>query len=163
MKPLALLTAAAGAIAILTACSQTSHTSAPQASPAGVAHSAHPAVLVNCPKLYDTWKNGGAKTVIAAVNAVDSASMVGDIQAQIVALKVALKKATPAVDTAASYPMPACADPKGYWNALLLHVNAAAGSAKSATGTASITVALKAVPQLERELNAELKRTTEVK
>jgi hypothetical protein len=155
MKPLALLAAVAGAAVVLTACSQTSRTSAPQASPATITHSA---VLINCPQLYDAWRNGPAKNVVAALNAVDSAST-GDIGAQ----TAALKKAASAFVTAARYPMPACADPKGYWDALMMHVSAAASSVNSAAGTTSITVALKDVPQLERELSAELKRTTEAK
>jgi mevalonate pyrophosphate decarboxylase len=40
-----------------------------------------------------------------------------------------------------------------------MHVNAAAGSASSESGRASITLALKGVPTLKRELSAELKRT----
>lgn len=156
MKPLALLVAMAGAAVVLTACSQTSRTSAPQASPPTSTHSA---VLINCPQLYDAWQNGPAKKIVAALNAVDSVSTVDDIHAQI----AALKKAAPQVATAARHPMPTCADPKGYWTALLLHVNAAASSANSRAKTTPITVALKAVPRLERELSAELKRTAAVK
>lgn len=161
MKPLALL-AAVGAVAILAACSQTSRTSATQTSPAkqtSPANVTRPPALVNCPQLYDNWKNGAAKKTIAAVNAVASAISANDISAEI----AAVKKAAPAVDTAASHPIPACADPKGYWDALLLHVNAAVGSVKSATGRASIMVALKGVPQLEHELSAEVKRTAQVR
>jgi hypothetical protein len=152
MRLLRLVAGAAGAVVLLTSCSQTSRTSTPQASPA---HTIHAAVLVNCPKLYDSWKAGSAKEIIAAVNAVASASLVNEIQVQV----AALKKAEPAVGTAGNYPIPACADPKGYWTALLLHVNAAAASVNKSAGTASITVALKSVPLLERELNAEVKRT----
>jgi hypothetical protein len=64
-----------------------------------------------------------------------------------------LKKTRPALTRAARYPMPACADPKGYWAALLMHVNAAAASTAS---TATLTAAMKGVPTLARELNAEL-------
>jgi hypothetical protein len=38
------------------------------------------------------------------------------------------KKTEPAVARAARYPMPARADPKGYWEVLLMHINAAVES-----------------------------------
>jgi hypothetical protein len=59
--------------------------------------------------------------------------------------------------------MPACADPKGFWTALLMHVNAAASTKSSGSGTASITLALKGVPTIERELSGELKNTAGVR
>jgi hypothetical protein len=154
MKPLALLAAAVGAIAVLAACSQSSQ---PAASQPSTSPTIRPAVLVNCPKLYDAWKTSPAEKVVAALAAVDSATVVGDVSAQV----AALKQAASAVDSAGRYPLPACADPQGLWTALLMHVNAAAHSAGSAAGRASMTVALQAVPQLERELTAELKHTAD--
>jgi hypothetical protein len=155
MKRRALAAAAAGTV-VLTACSQTAPTSAPHA---GTTPTTHAAVLVNCPQRYDAWQNGPAKRVVAALNAVESASTGDDIAAQ----TAALKKAAPAVATAARYHIPACADPKGYWDALLMHVNAAASSVNSAAGTTSIRPALKGVPHLQHELSAELRRTAEAK
>jgi ABC-type glycerol-3-phosphate transport system substrate-binding protein len=155
VKSLALLATVAG-IAVVAACSQTSQTSAPQASPGTITHFAGP---VNCHQSYDAWARGPAKEVIVALNEVGSVGGVGDIRVQ----TAALKKAGPALVTAGSYPIPACADPKGYWNALLMHVSAAANSVKSADGAAPITAALKGVPQLERKLSAELRRTAGVK
>jgi len=70
-------------------------------------------------------------------------------------LKVVLKNTKPALIRAARYPMPTCADPRGYWPILLLHVNAAA----SGGSTANLTAAMKNVPTLSHELNAELRRT----
>lgn len=160
MKPLAVLAAAAGATAILAGCTTTSGTSAAQsgtsASPSSTATAHHGVAAIACPKSYGAWKNGPGKEVIAAVNAVVTVSSGGDLQAQ----EAALRKAAPAVDAAGSHPIPACADPKGYWDALMLHVNAAAESLKSATGTTSLKLALKDVPQLERDLKAEVKLTT---
>jgi hypothetical protein len=74
-----------------------------------------------------------------------------------------LKKVGRAVLSAGRYPIPACADPKGYWAALLMHVNAAAGNANSPSGSASVTLSLKGVPEIEHKLDAELKITTGVK
>ena len=60
-------------------------------------------------------------------------------------LKAALKKARPAVASAARHPMPGCADPRGYWYVLLMHVNAAAAKGSSAS---SIRAAMQGVPQI---------------
>ena len=162
MKPLAVLAAAAGATVVLAGCTATSGSSAAQSgtspSAASTAMTRHAPAAIACPKSYGAWKNGPGQDVITAVNAVVTASKGVDIQAQ----EAALKKAAPAIDAAASHPIPACADPKGYWDALMLHVNAAAESLKSATGTQTLTLALKSVPQLDRELKAEVKRTTGV-
>jgi hypothetical protein len=155
MKPLALL-AAAGALVALAACSSHSSTAA---APKHRVVVTHPAVLVNCPKEYEAWTRGPAKDLLTALTAVDSANAAGDTSA----LVVALKQATPAVGKAAHSPMPACADPKGYWTALLMHVNAAASTGASGARPASVTVAMKGVPKIERELRTELKTTTGVK
>ena len=74
------------------------------------------------------------------------------------ALKAALKKARPAVALAARHPMPGCADPRGYWYVLLMHVNAAAAKGSSAS---SRRAALNGVPHIEHQLTAELKQTTQ--
>jgi hypothetical protein len=85
------------------------------------------------------------------VSAVGSADTSGDKQL----LTAALKRAQPAVARAARYPLPSCADPKGYWEVLLLHVNAAAASTGSAS---SLKAAMDGVPTITRDLLAELKR-----
>jgi hypothetical protein len=82
------------------------------------------------------------------------AGTAGDQQA----LAAALKKARPAVVKAARYPLPACADPRGYWSVLLMHVNAAAARGSSAS---NVRAALTGVPKIEHELTVEVKRTTQ--
>jgi hypothetical protein len=156
MKTLTVLATAVGATFVLAACSQTSGTSVPEPNPATTIHATtHAAAQIDCPQRYDAWKNGPAKKAITVVNSVATSSTGKGIQVQ----ETALKSVAPAVDAAARYPMPTCADPKGYWNALLLHVNAAVESLKSTDATTSIKVALNDVPQLEHELSAELMRT----
>ncbi len=158
MKGLALV-AAGIAVAGLTACSN----SAPSATPGSsqnVASSqsvaSSPAATISiapamCRQQYDAWKQGTGKGLIAALSAVGSAGQAGDIHM----LRAVLKRTKPALTRAARYPMPTCADPKGYWPALLMHVNAAASTGSVAT----IMTALKGVPTLTRELKTELKRT----
>jgi hypothetical protein len=145
MKHLALA-AAGAAVAGLAACS---HSAAPTAASAS-----HRAVTppVSCSQQYATWEHGHGKGLIAALNAVSSAGTAGDTHA----LAVALKKAEPAVTRGASHPLPACADPRGYWDVLLMHVNAAVASRASAS---SVRAAMKDVPSIEAKLIAELKST----
>ena len=135
---------AVAAAAGLTACS---HAAAPAAAPAS-----HPSVRVpvSCSQQYDTWNHGQGKGLIAALDAVSSAATAGDTKV----LTATLKKARPAVSRAARHPVPACADPRGYWDVLLQHVTAAAASTGSAS---SMRAAMKGVPQIEHQLTAELK------
>lgn len=113
MKCLAL-TAAGAAVIGLAACSQAG---APTSAPAS-----HRAVRVpvSCGQQYRTWKNGPGKGLIAALDAVSAAGTARDTHM----LTVALKKAGPVVAKATHHPIPACADPRGYWSVLLMHVNA---------------------------------------
>jgi hypothetical protein len=161
MKSFAVAAMAAGALVALSACSHSAATSAgAAASPSAAVHSAATpsAAPVNCPQAYAAWRHGHAKKFVSAIDAVDSASRTQDAAE----LSAALKKARSAVAKAARYPMPACADPRGYWTALLMHVNAAAGTGHSPSGRASIALALKGIATLQHELGAELKRTAGV-
>jgi hypothetical protein len=135
---------AVAAAAGLTACA---HAAAPAAAPSG-----HPTVRVpvSCSQQYDTWKHGQGKGLIAALDAVSSAATAGDTQV----LTATLKKTRPAISQAARHPVPACADPAGYWEVLLRHVAAAAASTHSAS---SMQAAMKGVPQIQHQLTAELK------
>jgi hypothetical protein len=91
---------------------------------------------------------------MAVLNAVSSAETAGDTQV----LTAALKKAKPAVAKAARHPIPACADPRGYWDVLLMHVNAAISSTTTSTASASsVRAAMKDVPKIQHKLSAEVK------
>jgi hypothetical protein len=149
MKSLAL--AAAGAAVIgLAACSQSKAPTAAPANPGAAASAA----AVNCRQQYSAWANGQGKGLIAALSAVSSAATAGETHV----LTVALKNAKPAVARAAQHPMPTCADPKGYWSVLLMHVNAAASGKGSPR---SVRAAMKGVPEIEHQLTAELNRTAQ--
>ncbi len=138
--PVVAVAAAAG----LTACS---HAAAPAAAPAS-----HPSVRVpvSCGQQYDTWAHGPGKGLIAALDALSSAQTAGDTRV----LTVTLARIRPAISRAARHPVPACADPAGYWDVLLRHVTAAAASTHSAS---SMRAAMQNVPKIEHELTAELK------
>lgn len=142
MKCLAV--AAAGvAVVGLAACS---HAAAPAAASANKATVTPP---VSCSQQYRTWAHGQGKGLMAALDAISSAEEAGHAHV----LTVALSKAKSTVTRAAHYPIPACADPRGYWTVLVMHVNAAA-STKSAS---SVRAAMKDVPKIAHRLRVELR------
>jgi hypothetical protein len=143
-----ILAVAGAAVAGLTACS---HPAAP-----GAAATSHPSlrVPVSCSQQYGTWTHGQGKGAIAALHAVSTAVTAGDAKV----LAVTLKTNRPAISRAARHPVPACADPRGYWDVLLMHVTAAAAKAGSAS---TVHAALQGVPKIEHQLTAELKQTTQ--
>lgn len=150
MKRLTLTAAAGAAVIGLAACS---NSTAPTAAPAS--HSAvTPATPVNCSQQYRNWDHGPGKGLIATLHAIGVASTVSDPRA----LTAAIRSAGPSVARATRYPVPACADPRGYWTVLLMHVNAAVASKGSA---ASARAAMKGAPEIERELIAEVKALTQ--
>jgi hypothetical protein len=138
---------AVSGLAGLAACS--GHT----APPAAAGHATHGSVRVpvSCAQQYKTWKKGQGKGVIAALHAVSSAETAGDTRV----LTATLKRTRPALSQAAHHPVPACADPRGYWDVLLMHVTAAAAGKGPAS---SVRAAMKAVPKIEHQLTAELKQ-----
>ncbi len=152
MKRIILIVAAAAA-AGLTACSSAA---APAGGPAAAPASHNGAVRVpaSCGEQYSAWAHRHGKGLVTTVAAVSSAATASNPHA----LKAALKKARPAVALAARHPMPGCADPRGYWYVLLMHVNAAAAKGSSAS---SKQAALKGLPHIEHQLTAELKQTTQ--
>lgn len=149
MKFIALAAAGAAVIGVA-ACS---HSAAPAAPAAAAASHGTVAVPVSCGQQYQAWERGPGKGLIATIHAVSVAGTAGDSQM----LTIALQKARPAVATGARHPVPACADPRGYWNVLLMHVNAAVASKSSAS---SVRAAMQDVPKLDNELTAELRATT---
>jgi len=91
---------------------------------------------------------------MGALNSVTSAATAGDKQA----LTAALTQARPAVARAAQHPIPACADPRGYWSVLLMHVNAAVSSNG---GASSVHAAMQDVPKIHHSLVAEVRQTAQ--
>lgn len=156
MKRLTFI-AGCAAIAGLTACT---HTAAPSTAPSAAAGSSgaaarpsptatHTVSAAACKQQYDAWKQGPGQGIVSSLTAIDSAAATGTSQ-----LKAELKKSKPVLARAARYPVPACADPNGYWIAVMMHVNAAAAS----TGSSStLTAAMKGMPGITHKLVAELK------
>lgn len=144
MKRIAFGAVAAVALGI-TACS---NSAAPASAPAS--HStASPVVQASCSQQYHDWGQGNGKGVMAALHTVSTASTAKNPQA----LKAELQKVKPAVAKATRYPLPGCADPRGYFTVLMMHVTAAVSSKGS---TASAQAAMKGVAAIEQELVTEV-------
>ena len=152
MRALAVA-AACAAVMGLAACS---HSTTPKAAPTshgtGTGTGTSKAVApVSCSQQYRTWNQGEGKGVMDALSAVTSAATAKNARA----LTTALHQATPAVAKAARHPIPACADPSGYWSVLLMHVNAAASSKASAS---NVRAAMQDVPKIHNKLVDEVKQ-----
>jgi hypothetical protein len=145
-----LAVAGAGVIA-LAGCT---HDSSPNAAPAARGSSSTPIRPVSCSEQYRTWTDAEGKSLMGVFAAVTSASKARDGHA----LKKALKQAKPAVAKATRHPIPACADPRGYWTVLLMHVNAAAAGDGSAS---TVRAALQGVRQIHHQLLTEVKETAQ--
>jgi hypothetical protein len=116
-----------------------------------------------CGQQYAAWKAGpaGAEAdkMIAETRRAESAANAGHIPETDADLKAAGN------DSAAlrAHPVPACADPSGYWPQILADIKAGGDKVGSASGLGGMTLAIapvKKVQPLEARLGAELKRTT---
>ena len=121
-----------------------------------------PAPSPSCLQQYHVWGSGpehaAGENLTAALNRLQAASSSSDIPAT----SAALKRAGMAARTLEHYPIPTCADPKGYWHAVLLRIEAAAGHAGTSKRRAAPALAaevLRQLPVLERKLATELKGT----
>jgi hypothetical protein len=146
-----ILAAVGAAVAGLTACSNAAAPAAPATPAAASASHGSVRVPVSCSQQFNTWEQGQGKGLVAALDAVSSAQTAGDVQV----LMATLNETRPAVARATRHPVPACADPRGYWDVLLMHVTAAAATKGS---TSSAQAAMKDVPAIDHQLTAELKQ-----
>jgi hypothetical protein len=151
---------AAGALAgglMLMACGSGggSAAPAPSAPPPSVPAS-------SCLQQYRSWNAGPAhaagETLVAALNALQTASSESDVTDT----GADLTNAATAARALGRYPIPGCADPKGYWRAVLVRIQAAAASAGAAKGHQTLVAAqgaLKDMPSLDIKLANELRQT----
>jgi hypothetical protein len=152
MRALAIAAASAAVIGLAACSHSTTPKTAPTSHGTSTSTSTSKAIApVSCSQQYRSWNQGEGKGVMAALNAVTSAATARDAQA----LTTALHQARPAVAKAARHPIPACADPRGYWSALLMHVNAAVSSKASAS---NVRAAMQDVPTIHNKLVDEVKQ-----
>lgn len=143
---------ALAAVVALTACG--SHVASTTAAAA-------PAATESCHQQYEAWKTGPAKAeakkLAGALRALQSAGE------DLVLVTDSLKRAGRIAHQLQAYPMPACADPAGYWRKTLADIRAGGDNASTSSGLGAVLLAmapLKKAPALERKLAAELKTTT---
>jgi hypothetical protein len=115
-----------------------------------------------CLQQYRSWNAGPAhpagETLVAALNALQTASSESDATDT----GADLKNAATAASALGRYPIPSCADPKGYWRAVLVRIQAAAEGAGTAKGHQTLVAAqgaLKDMPSLDLKLANELRQT----
>jgi hypothetical protein len=128
-------------------------------SSAGMATPSARTAMQTCKQQYDAWKTGPARTradsIEADLNKVQSAANAEDVPRLNSALKAAGRDAA-ALD---AYPMPACADPKGYWAQILGYVQAAGDNAGTSSGLSGLILAmapLQKIQGVQAKLTAEL-------
>jgi len=145
--------------AILTGCSSAaSSTSSAKTGTTGTTATAA------CKQAYLAWKNGPAKSAAAQFTAAQSAlSAAASQENNADGIAAAAEAEGQAAANFSAFPVPACADPRGFLAAVLTNVQTAADNAASASDLAQLVTALtplQAVPGLESDFTAELKRTT---
>jgi hypothetical protein len=158
-----LVGAALAAGLTMTACGSGGGSAASGGSPAASAGpGAASSPSTSCLLQYRLWNTGPAhaagENLVAALNTLEAATSTSDIPTT----AAALKRAGTAARKLEHYPIPVCADPKGYWHADLARIRAAADNAGTSGGQGALTLAevtLKQMPTLERKLAAELKGT----
>jgi hypothetical protein len=148
MKGIALAAASSAVLALTTGCT---HNQAPKVTSA---RSSTTVVIapVSCRQQYSTWAKAGGTAAIHALDAVTSATTDQDRHR----LRGALKRAQPILTRAAQHPIPACADARGYWPVLLMHVSAASASTDSSP---TVKAALQDVPAIHQHLRDEVKQS----
>jgi hypothetical protein len=154
MRTFRTLAAIAAASIALSACGSSAST------PAAVKPAA--AKPLTCRQQYDTWSHGPARAPVKKLEAGLSATVRAASATDIPLMTAGLKKAAAGARAGARYPMPKCADPKGYFPRFLARIRAAGDNAGSSSGLGSLLLAgasLKGLKKIERKLGAELKRT----
>jgi hypothetical protein len=122
---------------------------------------------LTCKQQYTAWKTGSAGALAKSTFGADDAALTAAGKSEdIPAMDAALKKFGSDAAQLQAYPMPACADPAGYWPQMLADIKAAGDNAGSTSGLGGLVTAmapLQKLKQLEAKLSAELVRTAGVK
>jgi hypothetical protein len=155
---LALTACGSGGSPAASARPSKSATASAAAGAGPVASAASPGCMLQ----YRLWASGPAHAagdnLTAALNGLAAASAASDVATA----STALRHAGTAAMVLEHYPIPSCADPKGYWHAVLQQIEGAAGSAGTSQGQGTLTIAqgvMKQMPELERKLATELQTT----
>ena len=122
---------------------------------------------LTCAQQYQAWKTGPADILAKRTFGPDDTALTAAGNSDdIPAMDSALAKLGQDAGRLEQYPMPACADPAGYWTQMLADLKAAGDNAGSTSGLGGLITAMapaEIVKPLETELSAELARTAGVK
>jgi hypothetical protein len=115
-----------------------------------------------CAQQYAAWRSGTGSSETAAMRADGSALSAARRARNTLAADTALKKMGADASADEYHPMPACADPAGFWPQVLSAMRAAGDNASVIPGLAGLVTAeapLRPVAGIEAKLRAELERT----
>jgi hypothetical protein len=110
-----ITTAAAAAVALLAGCGTSSTTGTGNSQ----ATSATSAPAAPCHAQFEAWKRGSPRTAAEAMVVQLRGVQATGSAADIPRLLAAIKRAGHAAAATAAYPVPRCADPHGYYAAIL--------------------------------------------
>lgn len=121
---------------------------------------------LSCAQQYANWKSGptsaAAEKAQADASSLSAAGSIDDITGMVSAIEAVGADAV----ALQGYPMPACADPAGYWPQVLAELKAAGGNAGTSSGLGALVLAaapLRLLPATQAKLDAELAATAGVK
>jgi hypothetical protein len=161
MARIAPAVACAAMIAALAGCGSSSPPPAAGGTPSA-GPSAHQAAAQTCKQQFETWKASGVQTIVNGplktdLRKVEAAGSDEDL----VTLKSGLVAVGKDAARLAAYPMPNCADPKGYWGKMLGLLKAAGDNVSTGSGLGALILAeapLQKIPAVQAKLSAELKK-----
>ena len=116
---------------------------------------------LTCPEQYANWKSGAPAAAKAQSDARALTAAAGS--EDIPGVASALEAIGGDAASLQADPMPACADPAGYWPRYLTEIKAAGDNAGTSSGLGALLLAagpLKQVAGIQGKLSAELERTT---
>lgn len=168
MKSL-VIPGAAAVVAILAGCgtaAPSAGSTPPAPSGSGTSAAAATSAPPSCHEQYLAWKTGPAKAVAdkqlqPALRKVEAAGSDEDLPL----LQSSLEAAGRVAVKLEAYPVPPCADPKGYYAQMLGLLRAAGDNASTSSGLSALILAeapLQKVPAVENKLTAELKKNAGV-
>lgn len=117
-----------------------------------------------CKQQFHAWKDGPASTKTSQLVGALKALQVAGSGKNLSAIAAAAKQAGQPAAQLEQFPVPACADPSGYFAAILARVQTAAagaGTARSLPEMVHALAPLTAVPALEAAFTDEVKLTAE--
>jgi hypothetical protein len=158
-----ITTVAVPAAVLIAAVAGCSSSAAPEPHTASASASTSAAAAQTCHQLYQAWKTGPEKAIVDGPLKTDLKHVQGaGANDDLSAMRKALISIGRDAKALRANPIPACADPKGYWPRFLSLLQASGDNARTASGLFGLVAAeapLKKIVPVENKLSAELKAT----